>query len=582
MEEQSTSLDLWRYIGMLRRWLWLLVLATLLAAVTAFVVSRMETPVYQTSTRLLINEAPNTRVGTDYNTVLVSERVAKTYAELLTERMVLETVIQRTGITVTVAALKSAVQVSTIRDTQLIELKVEHTDPQVAASVANTLAAVFIEQVQELQAARYRESKDSLGAQLNTLDRQIQQAQTELNALGNSVDDQAKRDRLETSLAQSRQSYANVLQTYEQVRLAEAQTTSSVTQVEVAIPPEAPIRPRTATNTALGAAVGLLLALGVVFLVESLEDTLRNVGDLQVKWKLPLLGFIPYFDHTESDATLITATQPRSPIAERFRALRTNIQYASVDRPLRTILVTSPSPMDGKSTVAANLAVALAQGGRRVVLVDGDLRRPSLHHQFQLPNMVGMSALFVQPQLHLNGTVQRTTTQGLWVIPAGKLPPNPSELLSSDRMSEIMRTVGEQADVIIIDTPPATSVTDALALAPRVDGVLLVVQPGRTRRGACQQTVEELRRSGANILGAVVNAVKAADARYYYSGYYHYYYYSYGYGYGADPQSTGHRSRPPLVKLWRSIWPARHHRRHRSQESEDRRQEQESREADTR
>jgi non-specific protein-tyrosine kinase len=528
MQEQS-GIDFWRYIGILKRWLWLLIVATVVGAGAAYGFSRSQTPVYQAGTTLLINQAPGSLTAsssTDYNSLLTSKSLASTYAQLLTERKVLDGVIPMLPVSMTVERLKSELQVSVVRDTQLIQVIVEDTDPNLAAQIANALAGQFSDQIAQMQSDRYKATKDSLSAQIAEMDKQIQQTQKDLNALGSSEADQPKRDRLQTILSQYRQSYAGLLQTFEQIRFAEAQSSSNVTQVEAAVAPDVPVRPKIPTNTLLGGVVGMLLAMGVVFLIETLDDTLKHASQITGTGAgaLPVLGFIPYFEHASDQPMPVVASQPRSPIAERFRALRTNIQFTSVDHPLHTILVTSPAPGDGKTTVAANLAVALAQSGRQVALVETDLRRPSLHKNLHVANGAGISGLFVQPRMHLNGNLQSTGLPGLDVLTSGSLPPNPAELLGSAKMQELLRMVQEQRELIILDSPPVTSVTDAVVLSSRVDGVLLVVRPGHTRVGACREAIAELQRAGANILGIVLNGVRAEDARYY-SGYYHYYYY---------------------------------------------------------
>jgi non-specific protein-tyrosine kinase len=536
MQETSRS-ELWRYLAIVRKWGWLIAAATILGGLAGFIGSKLQTPIYQASTTLLINEAPSTRSGVDYNSLLASERLARTYVQLMTERMVLEDVIPRLQNRTSVEWLKGNIAVSVVRDTQLMQVSVEHPNPVDAADIANTLAAVFAAKVKEMQATRYQDSKDNLAVQVAALDQQIQQTRAQLDGLAAEPAQVDSRSRLEAQLAQYQQSYATLLQTYEQIRFAEAQTSSNVTQVELAVPNPSPIRPRTSSNTLLAAVVGLLLALGAAFLIEMLDDTLKHTSQLAQAANLPVLGFIPFFE-TEGDGarSLIVATQPRSPIAERFRSLRTSIQFASVDKPLRTLLVTSPAPGDGKTTVAANLAVAVAQGSHRVALVDADLRRPSLHKAVSVPNTGGMSDLFVQPKVFLNGSMQATLTDGLQVLTGGQRPPNPAELMGSDRMLDILGAVAQEADLVIIDSPPVTSVTDAVVLAPRVDGVVLVVRPGMTKLAAAREAILDLRRAGANVLGLVVNGVKAEDAQYYYSSYYHYYYYHY---YDEERQLTG-------------------------------------------
>jgi polysaccharide biosynthesis transport protein len=220
----------------------------------------------------------------------------------------------------------------------------------------------------------------------------------------------------------------------------------------------------------------------------------------------------------------VAMAQPRSQVAEAFRSLRTNIQFASVDHPLHTLLVTSPTPAEGKSTVAVNLGVVLAQGGKRVALIDADLRRPRVHKLLGLSNKNGISDLFVHAQVTLDDALQSTVAPDLFALTSGDLPPNPAELLGSEKMVEIIRLVSSQVETVIIDSPPVIAVTDSSVLAPRVDGVLLVLKPGVTHLGAARQTVDQLQRLGANLLGVVLNEVDLRRSGYYYShykGYYH-------------------------------------------------------------
>ena len=520
MESASFSDDFRRYVALIWGWSWLLVLVTLLAGAAAYVVSKRSTPVYQASTTVLINEAPATR-ATDYSAIVASERQAQTYAQLMSKQPVLEGVIQRLELDSSVADLKEVLQVRPLRDTTLIELSVEDTDPVRAAAVANAIVLEFAEQLQEMQASRYAASKESLAAQLEDVDEQIQASNAALENLGESGGEPSERSRLEENLAQYRQTYAYLLQSFEQVRLAEAESTSTVIQAEPALPPTQPIRPRTLMNTLLAAVVGLFLALGVVFLREALDDTFRSPDDVTRELELPVLGLVAR--HELNGEKPVTMVEPRSLVSEAFRSLRTNIQFASVDEQIHTLLVTSPSPSDGKTLVAANLAVTIAHSGRDVILVDADLRRPRVHKLLDLPNHQGVSGFFVQDQIQLDGALQTTDTEHLQVVTSGDTPPNPSELLGSAKMTDILEALKRQADLVIIDSPPVMAVTDASVLAQRVDGVLLVLKPGETNTAAAKQTVQQLRRADANVLGVVLNEVDLQRSRYtyyYYRGYY--------------------------------------------------------------
>ena len=209
--------------------------------------------------------------------------------------------------------------------------------------------------------------------------------------------------------------------------------------------------------------------------------------------------------------------------------MRTNIQFASVDKPIHTLMITSSSPSDGKSTVAVNLAVVTAQGDRPVAIIDADLRRPRLHKILRLSNRRGVSDLFIQPQVYLDGSLQQTEASNLMALTSGSLPPNPSELLGSEKMKQVVKQVREKAELVIIDSPPVLAVTDAVVLAPHVDGILIVVRPGSTKKAILRQTVEQLNRVGGKILGVVLNDVDMKRSRFYYNykGYYFTYYNQY-------------------------------------------------------
>jgi len=214
--------------------------------------------------------------------------------------------------------------------------------------------------------------------------------------------------------------------------------------------------------------------------------------------------------------SLVTATHPRSPVSEAFRTLRTNIQFSSLERPIRTLLVTSTSAEEGKSTTLANLAVTFAEGGTRVIVVDADLRRPALHTLFGVPNNAGLTSLFIQENQPI--PLVDTAIPNLRLLPSGALPPNPSELLGSPKMDAIVEELKAQAEYVLFDCPPIVAVTDAAVLARKVDGVLLVVSAGRTKRDHAANAKSLLEKVNANILGVVLTNVKVEASLYrYYS-----------------------------------------------------------------
>lgn len=218
---------------------------------------------------------------------------------------------------------------------------------------------------------------------------------------------------------------------------------------------------------------------------------------------------------------VFNSVDTRSPFAEAFRTLRTNLSFAGVDKPYRTILLTSAVPAEGKSSTTANLGVVMAQAGQKVLVIDCDLRKPVQHNNFQLNNTVGVTNCLVN-DLELSRAVQGTEVPGLDVLTSGPIPPNPAELIASNKMASLVNTAREAYDIVLVDSPPALTVTDASLLSAMVDGVLLVVKTASTKIEMVQNTKSSLEKANAKIIGVVLNQVDVNGSNYYY----HYYYYS--------------------------------------------------------
>jgi succinoglycan biosynthesis transport protein ExoP len=444
-------MELARYISMLRRWWWLLLAGVLVAGGASYAISKTLTPIYRSTATLLVNQTqvPGTIA---YNDILTSERLTRTYRELIDQRPVLQEVIDRLNLTLGRDELNGMIDVSVITDTQLLKLSAENADPALASSIANTAASVFIEQNTENKLSR----------------------------------------------------------------------PGDVSIVEAATKPSSPFKPNIMMNTILAAAVGLFLAAGIAFLIEYLDDTVKSPEDLEANG-LPSLGGVARFHRPKDPAdNLIAGSASQGHFSEAYRVLRTNVQFSTIDRPGQTLLVTSANPREGKSTTAANLALVTAQAGKKVVLVDSDLRRPSIHRLFGLSNGQGLTNMLLSPQSGINGCAQKTRFENLAVVTSGPLPPNPSELLASRRLDAVLDTLKTQADVIIIDSPPTLAVADASILASKVDGTMLVVDSSKTRAQALRRTREALVKSKTHILGAVLNKVKRRGGG---GGYYYYYHY---------------------------------------------------------
>lgn len=207
---------------------------------------------------------------------------------------------------------------------------------------------------------------------------------------------------------------------------------------------------------------------------------------------------------------LITLTDPRSPISEAYRTLRTNLSFYSVDNPIRTLVVTSPAPDEGKSTTIANLAVTMAQSGRRTILVDCDLRRPTLHELFEVDNNTGITSMVLNE--NAPPPLRKTEVENLWLLPSGPKPPNPADLLGSRQIDRVLTQLKEQADIVLLDAPPVVGVTDAAVLGAKTDGVLLIINAGKTRREHAERAKELLERARVRIIGAALTNAQSDNS----------------------------------------------------------------------
>ncbi len=517
---ENEKLEVRRYLAIVWRWLWLIALAALVAAGAAYMISRRTYPTYEASATLLI-EGGQRPAGPNYDTVLMSERLAKTYTILLKAKPVLDEAARRLGGALSSAALDRAARVERVLDTQLVRIKVRDDDPVLAARTANTLCQVFIEQNQQRDAQRVAGSLQRLDDEMRTLQDQIASTQAAIDQERAKVaPDPANLARLDTLMGQYRSNYASILQGYDEARAAEATGLGGVSVIELAQPPKTPVLPRTATNTVLAGLLGAAMAMGVAVFVEYLDDTVKSSEDAERSTQLPILASVIHFRPDAVEPVMVS--RPASAPAEAFRLLRTNLQLSTLGLGASavTVLVTSAAQGEGKTTVVANLGAGLAQIGKRVLLVDCDLRRPTLHKHFGLQNATGLTSLLMAGGANLWQAIQKTAVEGLSVLASGPIPPNPAELLDYPQMAALLKQLRSLADYVIVDSPPAAAVADATILAQKVDGVVLVAHSGRTRTEALRATVTALQGARARPLGVVLNQVAAHRA-----GYYHYYEY---------------------------------------------------------
>jgi len=606
--------------------LWLILLATVLVTGMTFYLSVTSVPIYQATTTLEIDPGGDPRTD-PYTAARTGEMVASTYVEQLKAPVLLQDLAQRLGLGLSVQELGKMISVEQVRDTQLIRISAESSDPALAKALAETLAQVFIERETGQQQSRFQAGLADLEAQIAALEASVEETQKAIASLGDPTDPENERmpefarmelARLNSQLSNDQTRLVILLQSAEGFRLATARYTEYVTVFSPAELPTVPVRPRTMLNTVLGLISGLVLGVSTAFLLEYLDDTIRSPEDVKQVLPVGVLGALPRLKEARRRVPLVAAELPLQPVSEAFRNLRTSIQFSSVDQPVRTLLVTSPLALDGKTFTAANLATVMAQGGQSVILVDADLRRPRLHRVFGLSNGRGLSDVILEasaaasgssqaaeagspagsaldpppsnpgaslserlkgiiqevgepPEVGLLGSrrrsagvremrpgvleyLQATEVENLRVLPSGPLPPNPAELLASQTFYRFVEWLTGQADVVIFDSPPVLTVTDAAVLSTLAEGTLLVVNCGETRRPEAAQAVERLTGVGGRVLGVVLNRMsRSAD------GYYHYYYYYYYTD--RDDASGGTKHRRGIARLLRPRRRKRHSRR---------------------
>jgi succinoglycan biosynthesis transport protein ExoP len=430
--------ELREYLRIIRKWLWLIVVGTLLASGLAYAVHPRLPPIYRATTSLLIRTAVD---GSDAHArMLVNRYLSATYRELLTKRPILEAAGRNLNLAPsTIAQLNSKVTVWVVADTSLIQLAVQDADPQLAKDLANEIVAAFV---------------------------QIH-------------------------------------------GVSEGEPGADITVVEPASLPTAPLAPRVSLNTLVAAIGGCVLATGVAFLIEYLDDTLATGEDIDQTLSLPMLAAIPRSKRRQDrDRMPIGLADPSSAVTEAYRALYARLRFTNTDgrathnRMPETMLITSPSSGEEKKDMAVNLGVAIAQSGLKVLLVDAHLRQPSLHNIFGLANSAGLTTLLAGKG-DCRECICQTRVPNLYMLCSGPAP-EPSTL-NSQQLPQLVAEIKACADIVLFDGPPVLVSADAMVLAALVEGTLLAVERGATRRQTAVKAVQRLRGVRAKMLGAVLN-----------------------------------------------------------------------------
>jgi polysaccharide biosynthesis transport protein len=510
-------MDLKAYITPLLKYWWLLLFSALIAATTTFIVMQMQPKIYQSRTSLIIGRAiyqPNPS-GNDF---YLSQQLASFYADLAIREQV------RTG---TMAALGMdwlpQYSASFSPNSQLLEIIVMDTVPERAQAVANELAKQLIKQTPVDANAQDQGNEEFISKQLTQLrqkitetENAIQQKQKDLQDLTSArqiADAQLEIATLESKLSTLQNNYALLLSN------SDKGANNSLTVFEPADLPTQPVSSKKVIMVLLAITIALTISGGAAYLLEFLDDTLKSSEEITKLLHLPVLGYISQIKADENEPSYISK-QPLSPFSDSFRSLRTKLDFVSVNNPMKVLLVTSAGVGEGKTFVSINLATIYAQGGKSVVLIDGDLRKPNIHRSLGLPNEKGLSDFFLGT-IKLNEIIQDWGNEGIKVVTSGSLPPNPAELFGMQKMNYLLEQMGRIADIIIIDSPPLM-INDSVILATKADAVLLVIRHGFMRKRSIVEALNQIKEVGGNIAGVVLNRIPRSSGDYYYRNYKYY------------------------------------------------------------
>jgi polysaccharide biosynthesis transport protein len=497
---------------LVRRWAIPVALITLVGGVVAYAVTRRITPTYDAQATVYVQAGPQ-QVGANTGVALSNDQVTQTAATLMTEPPILQRVIDELKLNTTTDQLSRRVTAIPITNAQLVNVVVQDPDAALASRIANALTGDFVDQVTRQNNQRTNAAGAAYQDQITTL----------TNTVNGEVNQRAKAPRsqdttgLDAEITANYAELATVTAQYSAFKETQALNQETVSIAAPAAQPSQPSSPKLALNLALGLVAGLLVALGIAALAEYLDQGLDSEEDVRHRLGVPCLAIVPRFNPRPGSRA---ERRHEERARESYRRLRTNLLFSELDTPLKTIVITSARPGEGKTRTASNLAVSLASSEKSVLLIDADMHRPNQHRIFHKPITQGLSEMLLEASQTdrptLNGR-HETTYANLSVLTSGVLPPNPSELLASRRTRLVIHGLEKQRDLLIIDTPPAQALTDALSVAAHSSGVILVVESGKTNAAQARAVIESLRSVGARVLGVVLNKAKDRQlASYYY------------------------------------------------------------------
>lgn len=511
------------YLQVLWRYKWMIILCAVISFGVALGISLILTPKYKATTTVRVASTPGG--ASDYTYIGSLTRLTNTYVEIASSDLTLDEVATRLGL-----AEQPKVEVEVVPETELIEISTSNPDPGLAVEITNTLANIIVEQSLELYGGDVPTAREILEEQLSQAKIDLESAVAEYEStllkikstptkLSNSTPlPNLDLETLSHIVYVRQQIYGDLLQRYESARTSEQLRTNAITLVEPATIPEKQDSPKLLLNSALGLIAGFILGVMLAFIVEGLDDTLHSIKDVQAITQLPILGIIPELKgKSKSKVKLLVTPDGKLTTIPSFDQLRTRILQSTTKKLISIkILVTSPEPSSGKSTVASNLAISLAKGGKRIILVDMDLRRPTLHSIFGLSNHVGLSD-YLLGEKQIFEILLPTSLPNLRLITAGSIDFDPIDLYTTENLDNLFDKLSGYYDYLVIDSPAILSVADPMVFAKQVDELILVATRYITKLHNLLFTIQQLEDLNKKITGIVLNRMKKDSLYKYYS-----------------------------------------------------------------
>jgi succinoglycan biosynthesis transport protein ExoP len=509
--------ELQEYLAILRARKRTIVVVAGIVVGSALFFSSIQTPLYSANARVLLRTAPPTSSG--FTTPVNRE----TEAELLSSQPVAARVQEDLALDLTTEQLLSALEVEPVAtESEVLELSYTSPDPQRARDVANGFAEGYIDFKRDQARTAQQTRTRSIQTRIEAVQQQLLDLNDRITAATSSEDTglatalETERSTLIARLGVLQQELSD-FQSLQPVNLAGGEV------IEPAVLPVDASSPNHVRNGLLAAFLGLALGVGLAFLRERLDKRFKGRMDVVRTLQMPVIATVPKMSVRRKRYTLAMQSDSKGYASEAYRNLRTSIDFLASEHDLKSVLITSPSAAEGKTITTANLGAALAQAGKRVVIVSADLRRPTVERYFGLTPDKGLSAwLLSSGDSDLNSLVRRTELPNLGIVSSGRIPPNPAELLSSPKLASLVAALEAGSDIVLFDSAPVVPVADPQIIASRVGATILVIDAEKTHRIAALHAKEELERVGGRILGTVINSFDPSTSPYYYESYYGY------------------------------------------------------------